>query len=962
MQVRIKAFLAKVRCYNKCVKMAKTDAESKLKNCRRENKSKKISSEASGGTLKETPMLTRSAAAVSLTLKENNGNEHSLERATYGTANIANKSSSWKNSSRDFPLSAKSATMPNQPLSKGYRVIGTKHQRAGSNEFLSQWNTDSEFLVTDSRYANPSRRKRSYTATSHLMVEPRKKHSSYHQEWGYLAASSPQGTHGNAAFNSVRHSTPQDRELIHDTLSMVRSKLHPQETYRKRPVLEESSAAESTESDITPSLFNTTQDDILTCSSFTSYEHKSTTTEDETSTQDYSTCTSVDERDTTVDSENFPEAARVLDCAVPEINPISILSSFKNYFQEEQLPDLSSEVSTTFRDHDTLMGSVTSDRKLERRESGSTIICSSSHTTALESLDTGSASSRKPYDEQLTDSEVPSSYQELGTPVESESRSRSTVIESGPTESTIGSKDYTQNPNTRLEDHDVSNIVSNIAVQTDFSNTAISDRECTESVSERDHSSIDYPVKSNTDFEEYAVSEIASTCDNGNWQSSNVLLDSCRDQTELPQAGVPLQYGGYIECSPHAHRRSGIVASDEFLNTEQNSGSEQYAPSNCSLNQLPESEVPGMFPEERGYTSSALSLPLHAEQGSYNCDFEHSAYNAYQHIIDTTESEFGPPKKCSTPKKRMRKSSMKDTFLQKLPEGSGDLRERSVSVKSVRFSADSPSIGEPMGGEGYYHQSSSSTGYLQHTAGQYVRLCQSPPHHHEEYYSPTPVRHDYYPIDNCDSNQMFGSRLLKPSATCSSGSEDHSTNGGSHAKQATRDIIKHEVQKENFDPEKKQSHRAYPDTTKLPGHDGILDKAKKQYPVRQKESGIELDPRTKHEPHFMRNSELAAARSTSHAKRTATDDDMEVVCTTKNQSIPSTYQGTGYCEESEKLSPKNHIVCESSLVSIELNTYHDQMCTASNPTKKKGKGSRRSKVVNYSTNYFLAITVYIFFS
>ena len=993
----MKAFLAKVRCYNKCVKMAKTDAESKLK----KNKREKITPEASGGTLQEALMLPRSTAAMSLTLvadrgsRQRNDEKFNLEQATHNPAITTNKrnSSRW---SRDFPLATKSATTAtpknlNQKRQssppKGYNVIHTKHQRCA--DFISQWNTDSEFLVPGSRHTKPTRRKRSYTATSQLSVrvDPRKKHN---QEWGYRVPKSPHRTCG--ALDFTRHST-SDRKFIQDTLSLVRSKLHPQEAYRKRPVMEQSSTAESTESDITPSLFDTTQDDILTCSSFTSYDHKSITTENETSTQDCSTSVdgyTMSERDATLDSEEFPVKT---DYAIPEINPISILASFKNYFQADNLPELASEVSSTFRDQDTLMGSVSSDRNLECGESGSTVICSNEYT-ALEGLDTGSGSPRKPnstvfqntsatstsHHERPT--EVPDFYQELETPVQSESHSRSTVIESGPTDSTIGSKDYPQKTYTELEN-------SHTALQT-------SERECAESASERDYSTIasmDYPVKSSTEFEEYAVSEIASTCDNGNWHSqpSNVMSDSCREQVELPfpipgQVGsipIPLQCGGFIECSPRAHRRSrsAIAAptSDEDLNAEPNSASEQYEPSDCSSNQQPESEIPDVSPEVRGYTSSAVSLPLHAEQGSYDYDFEHSAYNAYQHIIGTAESEFqdyGPPKKCSTPKKPAKKSSMKGMFPQ---EGSRGLRERSVSVKSVRFSADSPSIEEPMDSEGYYHRSSSSTGYLQHigtgyviSTGRLTRPLQSSPHrHHGKHYPPeisTPVKHDceseHHCADECDSDRVFGSHHYsrgKLTATkVENPLEDHLAKGGSHAKPATGERETHE---ENFDPihqavkGKTLSHKAYSDTTK--SHECADFESKlgetKQYHVRQKECSVEPDPRRKHEPHLTRSS-VGAARNTYHAKRVGSstelcNDDVEAgasICAARDQFTPSTYQGIEDCKESEELSKTtpNQIACESRLVATESNISHGQAVSNFNSTEQKEIGNRGSKAVS----------------
>lgn len=1061
----MKAFLAKTKCYNKCVKIAKTEAASKLKSSKKETHNEKlpqISPQVSGGTLQETPMLVRSVAAVSLTLvdtKESHHEDSSLEQigqATLSPATTAANtrgSSRWRNSPeiaglfRDFPLSTESTAstttatsslsylvnakqkvqQPSPPT--GYKFGGVKYRARRSanvtcSDPLSQWNTDSEFLVTGDRHTQPySRRKHPERSSSRLRnqlkwIEPKsnavfpsgyalrdtKQTTADTQEWCSPLTSSLHSKRGNT---TVKHSMP-DRKSIHDVLSLVRTKLLPRETYRKRPVNEQqSTVTESTESDITPSLFDTTQDDI-TCSSLTSHEHgqdKSITTDSveyETSTQECSTSAATSERNSTIDSEEFPLKSRALDYAtVPEINPIAILTRYKDYFEGERLPELPSEMSGTCRDQDTLVESVPSNRSLECRQSRSTIVGSEECTVRATTSEGNSTIGSEDYPRKISNSssvlytglqntsasasyhervlpDVSDSYQEQETPVESESyhsqecgHSRSTTMESGEyvtseRNSTIGSADYPEKSTTEFEDNAVSEINSSSAVQSICSNTVIGDREYAESTSEQDYSTIasaDYPVKSNTDFEEYAVSEIASTCDTSNWQEdgrSSEVSDSCREQVESPppcRAGsisMPLldtrQQNEFIECSPRARRRHRDVTTT--FGSDASEQSERHETSNCSLKQLPEDNIPDRSPEVTGrFTSNALSLPLlDAERRDY--DFEHGVYETYHRIIGPTDSatfksqDYDSPEKYSSSKKNTKKSSMKRKFFpQKLPKGNGALRERSVSVKSVRFITDSPSVPyqdeESTDDDGYYKYSR-STGCLHRGKDEYVtsathanssqcidsRPRQSLVHRNEEYYPseiPTPpIRHhksEHHSINDSAPNQTVASHYYSNSnrdPECPKLKRKKKPSKHKHSQ-----LHKHRVHSDA------KVHDKPPEGPDF-GSDGTSEKIIPQYSetaVRQ-EGHVEYDQRRTYEPHSTVYATRRASIDSSSSTHMKSVEASVSICASRDECKKD-------CMEPEELSLLNsrHNSFESEQVTNPLTESQ----TVSNSTSQKGE-------------------------
>jgi hypothetical protein len=719
LQVRMKAFLAKIKCYNKCVKIANTEAAAKQKNSKKERLRPIASPQASSGTLQETPLLVRSVAAVSLTVVgSKQANHHSsFEQSACSPIATTNRSlSKLKNSpdlAKDFSPSTttKGTALPDSRQRESGQLLPTTECLA-KDDLLSQWNTDSEFLVTGNQHGIHSVRNQpaSHNETKWVCGT---KHS---------PLTSPlQNKLGNVTVESVKHSTP-DRKSVYDTLRLVRSKLHPPEAYRKKPAMEQPS---STESDITPSLFDTTQDDVLTCSSLTSFEQgqeRSVTTDSveyDTSTQECSTSGgeyATSERNTTID----PDTA--LDYSAPDINPISILTSFKNYFKGGGLPsltELSSEQSGTFRDQDTLVESLPSHRSLE---------CGQSRSTVTEFNTKYSTSSEKnsiigPENCPGKSNSSPVLHAKFRLSDVSDARKHRASQEYVTFKRNSGPQDYP------MQSNDMCVMNSSSVAETVSSNTVVDDREYVESTTERDYSTIastDYPMKTGKEFEEYAVSDIASTYDDSNnWQGQMDALDSCGEQVKLPPTPPnrtssmstslldTRQQGGYIECSPRARRRSRTATVSSCDQSQLDSSTEQHLSSNNSSKQLPEDNIPNRSSEMTGrYCSTEYR----------DGNFEPSAYETYVigptfGIRDNSAEQYSASKKCT------RKSSMKRTFSQKgLEEENGTLRERSASVKSVRFNTYSLSVlhrdeKELTRDDGHQDQSSCSTGYLQSSLG-----------------------------------------------------------------------------------------------------------------------------------------------------------------------------------------------------------------------------------------------------
>ena len=622
----MKAFLAKVKCYSKCVKLATKDAASKQ--AKKENEEK----QAQKQTCEEEPLLMKPVATLAVTKEK-------VQTQDVKPAREPDVTSIKMPSQTDSPFSLSVRVPSTTSYSKlkddvkkllassssyNLRKNGHRSKREEEEDVLSQWNLDPEFLLTVSTQPKESPQKPSPT---HV--------------WG-ADRSRLSRTPGYTAWNAIKHTNSQEccsptkRCLIEPTKHTVFQ-------WNSTPVsiippVRFKEQLESTESDTEAitSFFETTQDEAITCSSLTSYEYepdKKMATpqfmEYEAPTSDFQ---SVDDHTSTVVCEDDT-------CTVHE-------GSYRNensgeYFQDE-LHTYQGQESENEQSRSTIVGSegcVASERNYE---------CAPRNFMTKSMVDTTHSAPQIIYPV-LSDSRL-----EQDSALEAESpnrRNRYEVSHDYPTSernSTIGSEDYSLKSTTEFA---LSGINSSSPIQPCFSNSLLA---------ARGHG-----------FRK---------------DSENQLTRGCTFNRDLENCFMKPTKTACIETeSGRISSTSSEIASNT---SSQSASSSKYVPKNPAFSL----SFPLLDQGQKSRPVKCDTSHLLCRQSSSSD--EHSSSEVDNPITNARLSKTNYPAKSQVStaenhSKSRRRSSMKR-------RSRNTLKERSLSVKSVRFVNASKSSHDPV--------------------------------------------------------------------------------------------------------------------------------------------------------------------------------------------------------------------------------------------------------------------------